>query len=182
MENKKKIDALSIVVDCQSGSIDEEMWKKLREILFKLSHFLPCNCFLTPQDREDIVQDLILSMLTGSISPFSESNRFINVKKYLLGNLKNKSRPYLKEKSLNFVQNSTDTLESESFLEKHDFYYDLDRLLATLDKNEKKIVVERIMNSTSYREIGSICNLKVGKTKARDVCENFGKEFLLIMG
>ena len=182
MENKKKIDALSIVLECQSGSTDETMWKKLSEILLKLTNFLPCSCLLTIHDREDIVQDLIMSIYSGTISPCASGNRFINVKKYLLGHLQNKSRSYLKERSVNFLNISADYFESEFSLEEYDFYYDLDRMLASLGENEKKIIIERVINLTSYREIGSVCSLKIGKTKAKSICENFGKEFLLHMG
>ena len=98
-----------------------------------------------------------------------------------MGNLKNKSRPYLKEKSLKFVENYIDNLESEFSFDHNNFYLDLDRLLSSLKTNEKKIVIERVTNLTSYREIGSRCKIKIGKTKARDICENFGKEFLQIM-
>jgi len=163
MEKIKKIDASSIMLACQSGTESTLMWSKLREILLALTYNLPNSYCFNCEDRQDMSQDVIEKILSGSIRPFEARNRnAINVKKYLIGCLRNASRNYRKEYIHEEIPESIEDVKGKISAENFELYKDLDTVISSFDQEKHKILKLRYLEGLSYNEIVKKDNLQSG--------------------
>ncbi len=163
MEKIKKIDASSILLECQSGTESRLMWSKLREILLALANNLPNSYCFNSEDRQDMSQDVIEKILSGSIRPFETRDRnSVNVKKYLIGYLRNASRNYTKENIHEEISESIEDVKGKTSVENIELYKDLDTVISSFDKEKYKILRLRYFEGLSYNEIVKKNKLKSG--------------------
>ena len=154
MEESKKIDASSILLNCQSGTESRLMWNKLREILMALTNELPNSYSFSFEDRQDMTQDVIEKILAGSIRSFETRNRnAVNVKKYLIGYLRNSSRSYTKGTFYDELSESIEDVKEKASVEKLELYQDLETIISSFDQEKHKILRLRFLEGLSYNEI-----------------------------